>query len=98
VVHFQDKWESNEVSILIKLIMLANVNAVARLSQDQARDWNAKYQKILNTHVQGEEMVLKRDILMIEVVGMFQDYSTSQAKSIIDNLHLNSSHGDGSKS
>jgi hypothetical protein len=69
------------------------VQASARISQYQAREWNAKYQKILSTHVVGEEMILKRDILMIEVVGMFQDYSTTTAKSIIDNLHLNSSHG-----
>lgn len=56
-------------------------------------EWNDKYQRILSAHVQDEEMALKRDILMIEVVGLFQDHASKQAREIIDNLHLSTSQG-----
>ncbi|KAJ3223612.1 hypothetical protein HK099_000904 [Clydaea vesicula] len=51
-------------------------------------NWHQKFQKILSIKLENEEMILKRDIMMVEVAGNFKEKAVEQAQKIIDNLHM----------
>ncbi|KAI8809574.1 clustered mitochondria-domain-containing protein [Cladochytrium replicatum] len=55
---------------------------------DSGPEWNNRYQSLLSISLDGPDSCLRQDIMILELVGQFQEAACSLAKKIIDEYHF----------